>query len=586
MLATETLQENSVISVNLLDTQLPIKCITLKDDKQKYGKTRAKPWWSDRLTELWNMRCNAERCMGTIDNGRQLFLERQRDLDREIRAAKRLYWLQQQQELIEMKNSPDFWKTIGRVGISQSHVHRIPWEVVNEDQTISIDHNTVLKRWKTAFEQLLNPDPSAVVIIPEMMHGVYPVIDDTTTLNANITVDEVRFALVSANKGKAFGEDGIPIEVLHNDSCLSYLVNLFNVCFEEGHIPAAWARGIICPILKDPKNDLRDPLNYRGITITSAAYKLFCSILNNRLSRTMELNNGIADEQNGFRAGRSTGDHISSLSLILESRIKKKKDTFAIFIDFLKAYDRINRTLLWYKLTKLGINGKMLNSLKSLYEQVTCSVRINGTHSKWFNVKTGMKQGCILSPQLFNMFANDLVHAINALNCGLPYSGDDRVSILLHADDNETNMQTMLDCLDQWCITWGLTINYLKSKALHVRAASAPRTEYNFVCGNSPLERTDQYKYLGVIFTEHLDFMQMSKVVAQSASRALGLLISKDKYFGGMPYECFTKCYDATVQSVIEYSAAIWGTKPFSSISAVQNRACHYFLGLDLNYVC
>ena len=89
------------------------------------------------------------------------------------------------------------------------------------------------------------------------------------------------------------------------------------------------------------------------------------------------------------------------------------------------------------------------------------------------------------------------------------------------------------------------------SKALHVRAASAPGTEYNFVC-----------------------------VVAQSASRALGLLISKDKYFGGMPYECFTKCYDATVQSVIEYSAAIWGTKPFSSISAVQNRACRYFLGL------
>ena len=80
-----------------------------------------------------------------------------------------------------MKNSPDFWKTMGRVGITQSQIHKIPWEVVNEDQTISIDHNTVLKRWKTAFEQLLNPDSSAVVIIPEMMHGVYPVIDDTTT---------------------------------------------------------------------------------------------------------------------------------------------------------------------------------------------------------------------------------------------------------------------------------------------------------------------------------------------------------------------------------------------------------------------
>ena len=81
------------------------------------------------------------------------------------------------------------------------------------------------------------------------------------------------------------------------------------------------------------------------------------------------------------------------------------------------------------------------------------------------------------------------------------------------------------------------------------------------------------YKYLGVVFTEHLDFMQMSKTVAQSASRALGLLISKDKSFGGMPFECFTQCYNATVQAIIDYSAAIWGTKSISSINAVQNRA-------------
>ena len=72
----------------------------------------------------------------------------------------------------------------------------------------------------------------------------------------------------------------------------------------------------------------------------------------------------------------------------------------------------------------------------------------------------------------------------------------------------------------------------------------------------------------------------MSKTVAQSASRALGLLISKDKYFGGIPFECFTQCYNATVQAIIDYSAAIWGTKSISSINAVQNRACRYFLGL------
>ena len=121
--------------------------------------------------------------------------------------------------------------------------------------------------------------------------------------------------------------------------------------------------------------------------------------------------------------------------------------------------------------------------------------------------------------------------------------------------DNEAKMQTMLDCMDQWCSNSGLAINFDKSKVIHFRNACHPRTEYNFHCGQSHVDIIDQYKYLGGVFTEHLDFMQMSKTVAQSASRALGLLISKDKYFGGMPFECFTQCYNATVQAIIDYSA-------------------------------
>ena len=69
-------------------------------------------------------------------------------------------------------------------------------------------------------------------------------------------------------------------------------------------------------------------------------------------------------------------------------------------------------------------------------------------------------------------------------------------------------------------------------------------------------------------------------MAAQSASRALGLLISKDKAFGGIPYECFTKRYKATVQATIDYSAPLWGTQSVSCISAVQNRTCRYFLGV------
>ena len=140
-------------------------------------------------------------------------------------------------------------------------------------------------------------------------------------------------------------------------------------------------------------------------------------------------------------------------------------------------------------------------------------------------------------------------------------------------------MQIMLDYLGNWCKKWGLTINFNKSKIMHFRAPSKQSTEYNLKCSSSSVDFIHQYKYLDVLFTEHLDLVQMTKIVAQSASRALRLLISKDKVVGGMPFECFTQCYGATVQSIISYRAAIWGTKSMSCINAVQNRVCRYFLG-------
>ena len=79
----------------------------------------------------------------------------------------------------------------------------------------------------------------------------------------------------------------------------------------------------------------------------------------------------------------------------------------------------------------------------------------------------------------------------------------------------------MLDYLGNWCKKWGLTINFNKSKIMHFRAPSKQSTEYNLKCSSSSVDFIHQYKYLDVLFTEHLDLVQMTKIVAQSASRAL-----------------------------------------------------------------
>ena len=135
---------NSIITE--MEKLLPVKYVTVNTNTQKKRYNRYKLWWTEKLTELWDVRCAAERGMSGGTNDRQIFIEHQRNFDQEVRSAKRHYWYQQQQELLETRLSTDFWKTMGRIGISQSHTHSIPWEVVNDDQSIISDQNVVLNK--------------------------------------------------------------------------------------------------------------------------------------------------------------------------------------------------------------------------------------------------------------------------------------------------------------------------------------------------------------------------------------------------------------------------------------------------------
>ena len=139
----------------------------------------------------------------------------------------------------------------------------------------------------------------------------------------------------------------------------------------------------------------------------------------------------------------------------------------------------------------------------------------------------------------------------------------------------------MLNSLNSWCAGNNMKINPSKSNVVHFRPPSVPRCNTTFVCGNAEIPLTDRYKYLGLVLTEHLDYAITAKVVAQSANRALGLVIAKTKSFGGLSYSVFTKLYESVVCPVITYGAAIWGTEDFSCINSVQYRAARFFLHVN-----
>ncbi|KAK6181954.1 hypothetical protein SNE40_009730 [Patella caerulea] len=227
-------------------------------------------------------------------------------------------------------------------------------EVTKADGTVSHDVNDVLEKWKADFDNLLNPsnntnksDESIFEInIATASNNRF---DNARKMNGDIALCEVEDALRRAKSGKAPGCDDIPVVVLKNGVVANLLLKLFNACFSAGLVPDMWRRGIISPIPKSSTMDPRDPMGYRGITLAPATYKLYCSVLNERLSKFSNDSNILADNQNGFRRKRSTIDHVSALTSIIETRKKQRQSTFSAFIDFKQAYDREDRNILLSK---------------------------------------------------------------------------------------------------------------------------------------------------------------------------------------------------------------------------------------------
>ena len=135
---------------------------------------------------------------------------------------------------------------------------------------------------------------------------------------------------------------------------LNNFTKLFNILLDTGFIPSDWCIGIIKPLFKN-KGSTEDPNNYRGITILSCFGKLFTSILNNRIHFFIESFQALGYEQAGFRPGYSTTGHIFTLYGIIDVLLANKKKMYCAFLDYEKAFDKIDRTLLWQKLIEQNI---------------------------------------------------------------------------------------------------------------------------------------------------------------------------------------------------------------------------------------
>ena len=151
------------------------------------------------------------------------------------------------------------------------------------------------------------------------------------------------------------------------------------------------------------------PDNYRKITVMPCIGKLFESILNNRLSFKNEVCNDNYLYQTGFKSSSRTTDNIFILCAILDKQRCLSKPLYTCFVDFTKAFDYIDRTALYYKLLNRGIDGNLLNIIKSMnISEAECLVKWDSRISDIFKSDFGILQGGMLSPKLFTEFLQDI----------------------------------------------------------------------------------------------------------------------------------------------------------------------------------
>jgi hypothetical protein len=350
-------------------------------------------------------------------------------------------------------------------------------------------------RWQEHFEELLNkPPPSAPDNQLTSDANAADATDQISTLLPSRA--EIRNAIISLKNGKSPGPDGIPPEFYKSgvNELVPVLHRLISNIWENGKAPATWQETILIPVFK--KGDAKRCSNYRGISLLPIAGKLLSGIILKRLSA--HLDSLTPDTQAGFRAGRSTMDNIFILRQVLERRREYNLDTIVAFLDYSAAFDSVDQASLWSMLKASGIPIFFINMIRGMYEDSVCRVRVYGELSEPFKIRSGVRQGDILSPLLFLRAVEWVTsHACRASD-GVTAGENLLVSHLEYADDlalleeNAQRLQLAVDRIKDCSAGIGLLLNVAKCKNISSAGNQAPVT-----IDNVPVETVKQFNYLG-----------------------------------------------------------------------------------------
>ncbi|CAF1675979.1 unnamed protein product [Rotaria magnacalcarata] len=487
----------------------------------------------------------------------------------------------------------------GRQSVEDMPIH-------NKYGTLLLNSNDRLERWKEFYSELLNVNS---IIEPTLLDQIKPASLSTMEQHRQdkeATLDEVQQALQQMKNRKAPDKDNVTAELLKAGGIpvIKWLHEIFVDIWKNEQMVADWTLAIIIRLYKN-KGDKKICDNYRGISLLVVASKIFTRVILNRIQ--LLIDKQLLEEQAGFRTNRSTIDQVFILKMVMEKTREFNKPLHMCFIDIQKAYDSINRDLLWKICRQYGLTEKTVQMLKLVYKNTRAQVRINGELSEVFDIETGVMQGGIPSPVLFNIVFDFIIKKVleqcSVEGVTFAYGSTDfyhgardkfenfDILALMYADDLVALTQTLDDLklfikiFENVTQAYGLTMSVKKTCVMSmqqfkegingkiVKNQEVDIPDIEIIIRNQKIETVDSFPYLGCwVCRDQQPDKEIESRLTKSAT-AFNMLRNVIWYRKTISIEAKLRIFRACVLPVLLYGSEVW------SLTAVQeNRISTFYM--------
>ena len=366
--------------------------------------------------------------------------------------------------------------------------------------------------------------------------------------------------ICNIKSNSAPGPDHFSVTLLKQcaDELSEPLYILWRHSLDAGDIAPLLKKAIVCPILK-PYSQRCHPSSYRPVSLTSHLIKVFERVIRSSIVKHLDNNNLLPKNQHGFITGRST---LSQLLNQIEQLIRaweEGKITDTIYLDFSKAFDKVDHNILCKKLKRLGITGKVgiwiREFLTGRYQQVSA----NGCLSDPAPVISGVPQGTVLGPILFIIMIDDLDSEL-LYSASSKYADDTRVTAKISNPEDAENFQSELNnVIYPWGPSNNMSLNGNKFEHLHIgKNLGKSKTSYKDPVGNI-IEEKKHIKDLGVIITNNLTWEKHISEVVSKARIMSGWVL---RTFSTRECDPMISMWNSQIRSTLDYCSPLWSPSP------------------------